>query len=146
MTSILDADEVRGGLRAADAFWRALGRDEDPVLEDLLTPEALTVLGAGPGLGVRIREQVGITSELCSCLGPVSPVPLSQDRSMRPTYAFTSIPISGSREGQDAAWSIAVIDREGVWCIDPTAADPLLEVGHRWLSLSMVWSKITTER
>ncbi len=146
MNSILDADDVRRGLRAADVFWRDLGRDDDQAVEAVLVPEAMAVLGAGPGLAARIRERLQIGTDSCSCLGVVSPVPLAEDRSMRPTYTFTSVPISGGRDGQDAVWSIEVTERDGVWHIDPTASHLVREVAHRWISLSLVWSRIAEER
>jgi hypothetical protein len=145
MSSILDADEVRSGLRAADVFWRRLGRDDDRALEALLAPEALAIFGAGPGLAARIRERMQINADSCVCLGAVSPVPLAEDRCMRPTYTFTSIPIAGGHDGQDATWSIEVADDDGVWRIDPTASHHVREAAHRWVSQSMVWSRIATE-
>ncbi len=146
MNSILDADEVSGGLRAADAFWHALGRDDDPVLEDVLVPQSLSDFGAGPGLAARIRERLHISTDSCLCLGAVSPVLLAEDRRMRPTYTFTSVSVATGRDAQDAAWRIEVTDSDGVWRIDPTASHPLREVAHRWVSLSMVWAKIAAER
>ena len=146
MNSILDADDVRRGLRAADGFWRDLGRDDDQAVEAVLAPEAMAVLGAGPGVAARIRERLHISTVSCSCLGVVSPVPLAEDRAMRPTFTFTSVPISGGRPSQDAAGSIEVTERDGVWCIDPTASHHVREVAHRWVSLSMVWPRIVGER
>jgi hypothetical protein len=63
MTSILDVDDVLRGLRAADVFWRDLGRDDDHALEAVLTPGSLAVLGAGPGLAGRIRERLRISAD-----------------------------------------------------------------------------------
>jgi hypothetical protein len=145
MTSILDADDVRRGLRAADVFWRDLGRDDDHALEAVLTPRSLAVLGAGPGLAGRIRERLRISADSCFCLGAVSPVGLAEDRSMRPTYAFTSVPISRGPDDQNAAWSIGVADEDGRWRIDPMGSSHATEVAHRWVSLSMVWSRIVSE-
>ena len=146
MNPILDANEMRSGLRAVDVFWRDLGRNEDRALEAVLAPEALAILGTGPGLAGRIREGLHISTDSCSCLGAVSPVLLAEDRSMRPTYTFTSVPISGGRDAHDAAWSIDVADKDGVWRIDPTESHHMVEVAHRWISLSMVWSRIADER
>ena len=146
MNPILDADDVRSGLRAVDVFWRDLGRDDDQAVAAVLAPEAVSILGGGPGLAERIRERLRISVVSCSCLGAVSPVLLAGDRWMRPTYTFTSVPISGGRDGQDAAWSIDVADMDGVWRIDPTASRRMVEVGHRWISLGMVWSRIADER
>jgi hypothetical protein len=145
MNSILDANEVRSGLRAADDFWRGLGRDDDQALEAVLAPEALVVLGPGAGLAARIRERIEISAEACLCLGAVSPVLLAEGRWMRPTYTFTSIPLSTGRDGQDAAWSIEVADEDGRWHVDPIASHHMREVAHRWVSLSMVWSKIAAK-
>jgi hypothetical protein len=64
---------------------------------------------------------------------------------MRPTYAFTSVPISRRPDGQDAAWSIEVADEDGRWRIDPMGSSHVREVAHRWVSLSMVWSRIVSE-
>ena len=133
MASILDADDVRRGLGAADAFWRDLGRDDDHALGAVLTPEALADLGAGPGLAVRLRERLQISIDSCFCLGAVSPVLLAEDRWMRPTYTFTSIPVSGGGDGLNAAWSIEITDESGVWRIDPTASHHVREVAHRWI-------------
>ena len=146
MRPILDEAELRSALRAADAFWRALGRDDDAALAALLEPEALTSLGAGPGLGERVRGHLDISTATCTCLGVVSPVSLGEDRRMRATYTLTSVPLSEGQGAKDGAWCIEVTHIDGTSQIDPTASHHVREVAHRWVSLDVTWSRITEAR
>jgi hypothetical protein len=86
MRPILDADEMRSGLRVADALRRALGRDDDAALAAVLEPAALDRLGDRPGSGERIRAHMGISATLCTRVGAVSPVLLARGRLMWATY------------------------------------------------------------
>jgi hypothetical protein len=146
MRPVLDADEVRNGLRVADAFWRALGRDDDDALADMLESGALANLGAGPGLGERIREHMDISTTMCACVGLVSPVLLAGDRRMRATYTLTSVPIALGRDPQGMDWCVEVVGGGHEWRVDPTASHHLREVAHHWVSRHMTWSRITESR
>ena len=146
MRPTLDASEVRTALRAADLFWRALGRDDDDALAAVLDEAALARLGAGPGLSERVREHLGISIAMCGCVGAVSPVLLTDDRRMRATYTLTSVPIALGQDPPGAAWCVEVVDEGGDWRIDPTASHHLREFAHHWLSHQMTWSRITDSR
>ena len=146
MRPILDEAELRSALRAADAFWRALGRDDDAALAAVLEPEALASLGAGPGLGERIRGHLDISTAMCTCLGVVSPVSLGEGRRMRATYALTSVPLSVGQDVQDGAWCLEISYIGGTSQIDPTASHHVREVAHRWVSLDVTWPRIIEAR
>ena len=146
MRPTLDANEVRSGLRVADAFWRALGRDDDDALAVVLEPAALAELGAGPGLAERIREHLEISTAMCACVGVVSPVLLADGRRMRATYTLMSVPVALGQDPQGADWYVEVVGEGRDWRIDPTASRHLREVAHHWVSPHVTWARIVDSR
>lgn len=72
-----------GGYEPADAeaasvvvgdFWRTLALDDDALILPLTAPRLHNSIGTHPGFSSRLRDSLGVTSEMCDQMGVSSKV------------------------------------------------------------------------